>query len=142
MQAQVKKQREVFFEIELYMHEGKFLLRKNLRKETRKCSANALFSICIRRSCPMALITGVARDHWARPPTCKHTQTKVTLTFANREQTALAACWLILAGAAETGAAMGHHCFDPIKLQPREGCIEVGRHGHGSCGNADQPCST
>lgn len=58
-----------------------------------------------------------ARAHRAGPPTCKiHTGGNPTLTPAKRQQTALAACRVTLAGAAEMGAWGGHPPFDPINL--------------------------
>lgn len=64
---------------------------------------------------------------------------KDTRRVATPSHTALAACLLTGAGAAETGARRRQPPFDPIRgLTPGR---EVGRHGHGRRGNAHKPCS-
>jgi hypothetical protein len=64
---------------------------------------------------------------------------KDTRRVATPSHTALAACLLTGAGAAETGARRRQPPFDPIRdLTPGR---EVGRHGHGRRGDAHRPCS-
>lgn len=74
------------------------------------------------------------RVHRAGPPACnKHTGGNPARRDATFSQIALAAYRVTLVGAAETGAEVRQYLLDPLWNR------EVGRHGHGSCGNADQP---
>lgn len=55
---------------------------------------------------------------------------------ARSSQTALAACRVALAGAAETGAGRRQPPFDPIRASG----FGVGRHGNGRRGDTHRPC--
>jgi len=70
-------------------------------------------------ACPVSLRE---RGYRADARLLKHHGGNPAFEIASLEQTAEAACRVILAGAATTGAGRGHPSFDPIQAGQRPGC--------------------
>ena len=81
-----------------------------------------------------------------RPPTANTHDRKVTVSLARGYQSAIAAYWVTLVGAAVMSAGGRHASFDSISRRRRLQTMtslngaDVGRHGHGNSGNREQPC--